>query len=288
MNIDKKSITEIKQLADSGEIDLNSLSHDDLQAVFDEEMRVQLESKTYDMTFLNKVAEALGKTDPPEFSEFWQRDYTADDFGRLAENRSFTDTAPNTDAAGRKNGLRRIKRTAAVAACIILAVMMLVLTAYAMMPSFNDMIRRVLGMPIGSSVDDSGITFINAGKTKQYSSLDELIEAENLRDYNIMIPKNLPDELKISSIYYIASTDGAEFDICFIDESVSMYLKIGKPIEPTSSAERLTINGFVVYIDEFNEQCSSMMSYNNNSYYITSPNRDTIITIFEHMSKGEH
>ena len=266
MNIDKKTITEIKQLADSGEIDLNSLSNDDLQAVFDEEMKAQLESKTYDMTFLNKVAEALGKKDAPEFSEFWQRCYTADDIRRLAENRSFTGMAPNTDAAGRKNGLRRIKRTVTVAACIILAVMMLALTAYATVPSFNDMIRRVLGMPVGSSVDDGGITFINDGKTNQYSSLDELIDAENLRDYNIMIPKNLPDELKISSIYYIASTDGAEFDICFIDESVSMHLKIGEPIEPTSSVEQLTINGFVVYIDEFNEQYASMMTYDNNSY----------------------
>lgn len=67
-----------------------------------------------------------------------------------------------------------------------------------------------------------------------------------------------------------------------------MHLKIGEPIEPTSSVEQLTINGFVVYIDEFNEQYASMMTYDNNSYYITSTNRDSIITIFEHMSEGVH
>ena len=88
------------------------------------------------------------------------------------------DKKHGSERISNKNRKHIIKRISTVAACFILVVGILTVTAYATVPSFSDMIRRVLGMSVGSSINDDGITFINEGKTKQYSTLDELIEVE--------------------------------------------------------------------------------------------------------------
>lgn len=284
MNIDKETVNKIKHLSESGEINLNSLPHDELCAIFDEEMNAQFESKTYDMTFLNKVAEAIGKTDDPEFSEFWQRDYTAEDFRQFAATRQLTDKSSNANVTSNRKTLRLIKRISVIAACFILAVGMLTVTAYATVPSFNDMIRRTLHMPTGSSIADNGITYFNDDKSKKYSTIDELVRAENLDKYGVLFPDDLPTELTISSMMIVNYNNETSIEIKFTDDSISMGIKIGQSIDKISSAEQMEINGFTVYIDKYQDRYTSMMSYENNIYYITSTSKDSIITIFEHMN----
>lgn len=74
-------------------------------------------------------------------------------------------------------------------------------------------------------------------------------------------------------------------EIKFTDDSISMGIKIGQSIDKISSAEQMEINGFTVYIDKYQDQYTSMMSYENNIYYITSTNKDNVITIYEHINK---
>lgn len=285
MNLNNKTMAEIKQLVESGEIDLYSLSKEDLQAIFDKEMEVQYENRTYDMTLLNKIGEVLGKDDDEEFSEFWNREYTSEDFKKLAErNLSIIKNQGREDTV-KKNKLHMIKRISVVAACFILVIGGLTFTAYATVPSFKTMILNILNLPIGSSIEDSGITYVNNGETKQYSTINELIEAENLRDYDIVFPDDLPTELRIKSIYVVDSADHLSLDISFTDDSSSMGIDVGSSIDITSSAEKMEINGFTVYIDEYNGIFSSMMSYESNVYYITSAKKESIINILEHMNK---
>lgn len=177
------------------------------------------------------------------------------------------------------------RRIALAAACMVVVMLIGMVTAYATVPSFNDMIRGVLGMPIGSSVDDSEITFINDGKITQYSSLDGLINAEKLNDYGIIFPENLPAELSITSIEYSEYDDVKEVDILFSGGNEHLFIYMGRDAGVEPSTMQLFINGFVVYISEKEDVYASMMSYNNNLYCMTSANKDAIITIFEHMEK---
>ena len=284
MNIRKKKITETRELAKLEEIDLESLSYDDLRAIFDKEMEVQFENKTYDMTFLNRVAEAIGKADDPKFSEFWPKEYTAEDFRQLAETRQFTNKSSNADVTSNRKTLRIDKRISVIAACFILAVGMLTVTAYATVPSFSDMIRRTLRMPAGSSIADNGITYFNDDKSKEYSTIDELVRAEDLDKYGVLFPDDLPTELTISSMMIVNYNNETSIEVKFTDDNISMGIKIGQSIDKISSAEQMEINGFTVYIDKYQDQYTSMMSYENNIYYIKSTNKDSIITIFEHMN----
>ena len=147
------------------------------------------------------------------------------------------------------------------------------------------MIRRVLHMPVGSSIDDGGITFINEGKTKQYSTLDELTEAEELKDYGMIFPADLPDELRIESIVYTADNDGKRINIIFSDESVMMGIEINGTIDTASTVEKTEVNGSVVYIDKYEDRYVASMLYKDNAYYVASADRNIILTIFEHMNK---
>ena len=74
-------------------------------------------------------------------------------------------------------------------------------------------------------------------------------------------------------------------NIIFTDKNVSMEIIIDEKNGITSSKEKVEINGFAVYIDDYYGHYSSMMSYNHNIYCVTSTNRDSIIKIFEHMNK---
>lgn len=200
-------------------------------------------------------------------------------------NKKLTAITDKKHGNERINRKHIIKRISTVAACFILVVGILTVTAYATVPSFSDMIRRVLHMPVGSSIDDDGITFINEGSTKQYSTLDELTEAEELNNYGIIFPTNLPDELKIVSIVYTADNDGRRINIIFSDESVMMGIEISGTIDAASTVEKTEINGFVVNIDKYEDQYVASMLYEDNAYYVTSADRNIILTIFEHMSK---
>lgn len=198
---------------------------------------------------------------------------------------SIMEKTQSEESSLKKNRLHVIKRISAIAACFILVIGGLTLTAYATVPSIRAMILNVLKIPVGSMLEDDGITYVNGGVNIQYSSIDEMIETEHLRDYNLLFPDDLPFELKIGSINVIDYNNEISLVIKFADDSISMEIDIGKQIGVESSAEQIEINGFTVYIYEYNGEFESMMQYGDNTYYITSTNRGNIITIIEHMNK---
>ena len=57
--------------------------------------------------------------------------------------------------------------------------------------------RKIVGMEPGEQVQEDGITIIKYSGTKSYTSIEELIEKENL---SILFPTDLPDNLKIIKI----------------------------------------------------------------------------------------
>ena len=90
---------------------------------------------------------------------------------------------------------RRMPRPRRLIAAILAAVLLIggTLTAYAFVPAFRDMVRNVLNLGKGSTMDDGGVTFIYSGKRSTYESIEELIQKENI---DILYPHNLPEGLK--------------------------------------------------------------------------------------------
>ncbi len=91
-------------------------------------------------------------------------------------------------------GLRKVGLVAAAIAVILTAT---TLIAAAFGVNIFEMNKYIARQTVGTGTDMEGITFINKGEEKKYSSLEELLQSENL---DIMYPSKLPDGVEIKSI----------------------------------------------------------------------------------------
>lgn len=178
---------------------------------------------------------------------------------------------------------RRIKRISAAAACVVLTLGVLTITAYATVPPISDMFRRLLRMPVGAAVENNGVTYINNGETATYSSIDELVEAEGLSGCGVILPEGLPDELRIKRVEYTTAVN--TIFIYFADGNGTFVIQIDTPDDLIPPEMKEKINGFDVYIEEHDGLFTGTMSYKGSVYSVTSPSRENIITVFEHMNK---
>lgn len=184
---------------------------------------------------------------------------------------------------------RLIRRTVVVVACVALLFIGSVITVYAFVPSFQNFVREVLNIKIGNAVEIDGVTFINNGESKIYSTLDELLESEGLNEMNIIFPKELPQEMMISKLQAVYSESGVNIVVIFVDSGVSMNIEYGISIDLEDiidSSEKVEINGMPSYIrmSEYDGRYNSVTSYGTCVYYITADNKNKIITILKNMN----
>ena len=109
---------------------------------------------------------------------------------------------------------------------------------------------KIIGLESGEQVDENGITIVKPTETITYTSIEELIEKENL---GILYPSDLPDDLKIKEIQqFYESTD--EYLLVFIFSAqtdrihVSNYEKFD--VEKVENAEMISIGGIDFYVTQ--------------------------------------
>lgn len=124
----------------------------------------------------------------------------------------------------------------AVAAAVLLCGTIAVFAA----PALRQMVMSVLGLEVGESINDGGVTYINYGQGTTYSSIDELVEKENL---NIMYPHDLPDGLEITKVIKLDDED--KILIVFNDTAVSMTIIFNI----NNASEHLNPNEIIKYND---------------------------------------
>ncbi len=184
-----------------------------------------------------------------------------------------------TSTTRRMPRMRRIIAAVCAAAVIIGGMV----TAYAFVPAFRDMVRDVLNLGQGSSVDEGGVTYTHQGEIRKYKTIDELIIGENL---NILYPHNLPSELKIKAISSYGEGDSLTYFISFEDSSVSISVKCGEgDISQLSSNSQIYQNtkNITSYILVNEEATVSTTVHDGRTYYITANNIDQITTLLENL-----
>lgn len=180
---------------------------------------------------------------------------------------------------------RRTPRMRRIIAAICAAAVIIggTVTAYAFVPAFRDMVRDVLNLGQGSSVDEGGITYVYAGKTATYKSIDELIQSENL---DILYPHDLPDELKIKSITGSGEGNLLTYFISFNDSSLSISIDVGEiDVSKLSSDSEMFKNqhDIISYILSEQTLFTSVTVHNGYTYYITTHDKAYITTILENL-----
>jgi len=128
----------------------------------------------------------------------------------IAKIKEKTCNVTSSPKRSRKPRMRRLL-AAGLAAAVLLCC---AVTAYAFVPSVRDMINTVLRLPVGSMIDDQGITFTYEGRITSYNSIDELMQNEKL---DIMYPHSLPDGLKIKHVTCTGENTTFRCTITFAD-----------------------------------------------------------------------
>ncbi len=175
----------------------------------------------------------------------------------------------------------RKRRLIAIICAVALAIGGTV-SAYAFVPAFRDMVRNVLNLGAGASVDDGGITFTYLGRMAIYESLDELIQAENL---NIMYFHKLPDGIKIK--YVTCSGEGENFvcTITFADGMGSFYVEAHETdISKLSTSSIIyEANGISYYITDDTELYVAVATHNSWTYNVSTHNMELLKELLENL-----
>lgn len=130
----------------------------------------------------------------------------------IAKIKAKTCTTTSTPKAHRTPRMRRVFAAGLAAALILCSAV----TAYAFVPSFRNMVQYVLKLGVGESFENDGITYINAGVERSYSSIEELVKNEEL-DFSPPVLET--DSLKLETI--LCDDVSNTTVLCFNDTSIN-------------------------------------------------------------------
>lgn len=177
---------------------------------------------------------------------------------------------------------RNLRKIAIIAAATLLFAITSSLVAAAFDFDFLDFLSSIVREDKGSKVDEGGFTFYNNGETKQYTSVEELIEEES---FSIMYPSEFPDNINLESITVGTNHNGNCFLAFVTDNSdTNITIELNAKEFDSSSPTTYESNGIVYYIQE-GEICVAYCYHNGNSYYICAQTKENLFLIIDKMKE---
>ena len=180
---------------------------------------------------------------------------------------------------------RRMPRPRRLVAAILAAALLIggTLTAYAFVPAFRDMIRSVLKLGCGETIDENGITYVYNGERKKYNSIEDWVVSENL---DILYPHELPDGLTVKNIFVAGEGETLTYNISFTDGISG--IAIMHKAEDVSALHKeseifVTPQGVISYVLIRESIIVSTTVHNDWTYYITTNTMDDLKIILDNL-----
>ena len=273
---------EIKELIIENKVTLEELDTSALEKLLDYETDM-LCLDMGDMELIRACAARLDELNGPVMTdeEFWS-------VIKKAEERMISGEKENTPVDAPINAPARVvkkrkiwKKVWLVAAIVALLISAATMTATAFGFNIFDYFKQVINLPVGGRVDQEGITFINSGKMKTYSSIDELLIEEEI---DILYPSVLPNGAVIKQVNISKNANNGDL-IQFIMNDPYTIVSVDTNVEDfnvTGYMESVYIEEHVYYLfsdDSFYAICN----YDNCYYYIGSDSYENLILIIENM-----
>lgn len=276
--LDNLSGQEIKEMIDVGKITLESLGTAALRKLMDYELDMLCIGKG-DAELICKCSELLDKTDPDPM--------TSEAFMNIIE-KSKREHITVIDEATERNSMPKkrfiLKRTALVAAAVLILMTSTAAIAGALGFDIYKYISEIVREPEGTEINVDEFTFYHNGEVKQYASVEEMIENENL---DIMYPARLPDGVRINKIYLTTEINGNRIiQIITNDVNVNYNIEFSNaPIE-SYSQEIIEYQGIEFHI-KHEEPYSASFLYKNNKYCISATTKEDLILIIENLREKQ-
>ena len=217
---------------------------------------------------------------------------STEDIEELVRKIPFADTemikTVNAKGKVRKFKKKKILLIAAVIA-ILVAILSIVSIAFEwnIFDALKDKFGTVFDAPIGVEQHENSISFENLGEIKEYKNIQEVIENEEL---DILLPKNLPNNLAIEMIKTFELDGIKENVISFNDENLSCLIKHNTDI-PFDVYENnngiININNLKCYIIEKDDVglVQIYFTHNNNAYKYTYNDKQVLLEIIENLEE---
>ncbi len=183
------------------------------------------------------------------------------------------------------------KKVWLVAACIAILVALFSIVSVASDWDIFDFLTKKFGLavyaPIEEKQDFNGITVIHHGKNTNYSTVEEALKTVKL---NILYPSVLPKDLTVTDI--VVSEEKSSEKLYFTFNDLELFFDISfhtllSESTKQDATETLVINGITCYVCNMSDtNCTQIeFEYNGNAYYLSHPNKDTLIKIIEHLEE---
>jgi len=274
---------EIKELIIDRKITLEELDTSALEKLLDYETDM-LCLDMGDMELIRACAARLDELNGPAMTdeEFWS-------IIKKAEERMISGEKENTPVDAPVNAPARVvkkriiwKKVWLVAAIVALLISAATITASAFGFNVFEYFREVIGLSAGEKVDKGTVTLINRGEAKEYDSIEELLEAENI---NILYPSVLPEGIEIESVRISEDTNGECIKIFTNNSQVNIAIYAGRtPTDSTfEDSEVFELNGIKFCV---NEELVSAYCYHNNCFYsIQANNYENILQMIDNIKE---
>ena len=269
---------EIKELMINGKITIEDLDTAALNKLLDYETDMLCLDEG-DMDLIHACASRLDELNGPAMSD--------EEFLAVIKKAEDEYVSSNTNTLPVRTVKRRFasKKIWLVAAAIALLAAMATITASAFGFNVFEYFKQIIDLPVGKKVDKGIITLVNYGETETFSSVDELLKAEEL---NILYPAALPEDVVIQQVYI---NEGANDGITvqFVMNYPSTYISVDTNIVPSEVIgykEQVTTEEGVFYVF-CDEDIYAVCYYKNSYYYIGSDSYENLIIIIENMRENK-
>lgn len=277
--LDNLSNQELKELIYNKKVKINELSASALNDLLNYETDMLCFGKG-NVEFICEISDALDKL---------ERDImlSKDEICQIIQ-KTKAENIEIIDKRAEKSVLRRkitLKKIAIIAAAVILITACSAVVATAFGFDLFKLLGVAADLPVGESMTVNGITFINHGEPKEYSSIEEMIEKENL---DILYPAKLPEGIMIDVVSVNDVTDNGNFiQISTNDKNTSIQIDVmySEAIIDRGKHEIYKCQDKTFYIFE-NEKCYFAYAYiDNNQYCIQANTHEDLILIIDNLKE---
>ena len=182
----------------------------------------------------------------------------------------------------------RAKRLAVIAAVLAVLLALFGIIAVALGSSPIELLKNlgysVIEMIDGDTIEYDNITLIKPNESKKYSSIEELLEKENM---NILYPSWLPENEKIISVWHIVEGESARYVLQCNNSYHSIEIFLNSKVKEKTKSEcfEKEIGCYTVYYSAGQANIQANFDYNNNLYVIKSNSEDNLFEIIRNLEE---
>lgn len=274
--LDNLTGQEIKEMINVGNIAIEQLGASALRKLMNHEIDMICFGEG-DLELIDKCSDMLDELDPAPMSN--------EAFMNIIRRNEKERITVIEDGSSYKHVSKKrfvLKRIAIVAAAVVILIASTVSVAAAFGVNIFEYINEIVRQPKGTQIDIDGFTFYSSGDVKKYSSIEQLIDDEDL---DIMYPTKWPEGISIKDVS-VMQTSGAGKTVYILtsEENVGVRVDLSGIGVPNAQTENIQVNGLTYYIQRGN--FVSISCFNNNKiYYIKAKTLDDAILIAENMKE---